>query len=123
MSKLLNAAAASLGLLAFSGGTSIAADYDGEYIPERHRSNYNYSYDNGRGSAEVREEQRELAQARRRLRWAWWHGDDREARRAAAKIEEERRELWQARHKLRAQQGYAYQGDYYEQHPRYRRWD
>jgi hypothetical protein len=123
MSKFLAAAAASLSIIGLSGGAALAADYDGEYRPERHRTHHNYSYDTGRDSAEVREEQRELAQARRRLRWAWWHGDDREARRAAAKIEEERRELWQARRKVQAEQSYSGNGDYYDAHPRYHRWD
>jgi hypothetical protein len=123
MSKFLTAAVASLSLIALSGGAASAADYDGEYRPERHRTYYNYAPNNGYASAEVREEQRELAQAERRLRWARWHGDDWEARRAAAKIEEERRELWHARRKQQSERGYAYQGDYYDQHPRYRRWD
>jgi hypothetical protein len=120
MSKFLVAAAASAGLLALSGGVTLAADYDGEYVPSRHH--YAYQHDNDSAAAEVREEQRELAQAHRRLRRAWWNGDEWEARRAAAKVREERQELWQARRKLESEQGEAYRGDYYDQHPRYHRW-
>jgi hypothetical protein len=119
MSKFLVASAASASLLALSSGAALA-DHDYDYAPARHH--YTYQQDNDSAAAEVREEQRELAQAHRRLRQAWWNGNEWEARRAAAKVREERQELWQARRKLESEQGEAYRGDYYDQHPRYHRW-
>jgi hypothetical protein len=118
MSKLLTATAATLGLLALSSGAALA-DSDDEYVTGRHLRHD--AREVNWAAAEVREEQRELAQAHRRLRWAWWHGNNWEARRAAAKVREERRELWDARHKLYTERRDLVEDrhEYFDDHPRY----
>ena len=121
MSKFLAAAAATAGLLVLSSGAALA-DSNSDYGAGRHH--YSGYLDRDSATAEVREEREELAAAHRRWRWAWWHGNDWEARRAAAKVREERRELWAARHNHNEEysERSVERYDYYDAHPRYHRW-